>query len=48
MGAEIVVEGGYIRARAKRLHGAHLTMDIVTVTGTATRPCRPVEARSRR
>ncbi len=34
MGAEIVVEGGYIRARAKRLRGAHLTMDIVTVTGT--------------
>ncbi len=34
MGAEIEVEGGYIRARAKRLRGAHLTMDIVTVTGT--------------
>jgi len=34
MGADIVVEGGYIRARAKRLRGAHLTMDIVTVTGT--------------
>jgi UDP-N-acetylglucosamine 1-carboxyvinyltransferase len=34
MGAEIRVEGGYIRARAKRLRGAHLTMDIVTVTGT--------------
>jgi UDP-N-acetylglucosamine 1-carboxyvinyltransferase len=34
MGAEITVEGGYIKARAKRLKGAHLTMDIVTVTGT--------------
>jgi UDP-N-acetylglucosamine 1-carboxyvinyltransferase len=34
MGADIRVEGGYIRARAKRLKGAHLTMDLVTVTGT--------------
>ena len=34
MGAEIEVEGGYIRARAKRLHGARLVMDMVTVTGT--------------
>lgn len=34
MGADIRVESGYIRASAKRLHGAHLTMDIVTVTGT--------------
>jgi UDP-N-acetylglucosamine 1-carboxyvinyltransferase len=34
MGAEIRVEGGYIRARAKRLKGTHLTMDLVTVTGT--------------
>jgi len=34
MGAEIEVEGGYIRARASRLHGAHLTMDLITVTGT--------------
>jgi UDP-N-acetylglucosamine 1-carboxyvinyltransferase len=34
MGAEIVVEGGYIRARAKRLKGVHLTLDMVTVTGT--------------
>ena len=34
MGAEIQVEGGYIRATAKKLKGAHLTMDIVTVTGT--------------
>lgn len=34
MGADIVVEGGYIRATANRLKGAHLSMDIVTVTGT--------------
>ena len=34
MGADILVEGGYIRATAKRLKGAHLTMDLVTVTGT--------------
>lgn len=34
MGADIVVEGGYIRATAERLKGAHLALDIVTVTGT--------------
>jgi UDP-N-acetylglucosamine 1-carboxyvinyltransferase len=34
MGAEIDVEGGYIRARAAKLKGAHLVMDTVTVTGT--------------
>ncbi|MEI6412884.1 MAG: UDP-N-acetylglucosamine 1-carboxyvinyltransferase [Pseudomonadota bacterium] len=34
MGADIRVEGGYIRARAKRLKGARLVMDMVTVTGT--------------
>ena len=34
MGAEIEVEGGYIRASAKRLKGIHLTLDMVTVTGT--------------
>ena len=34
MGAEIVVEGGYIRAKAKRLKGVHLTLDMITVTGT--------------
>jgi UDP-N-acetylglucosamine 1-carboxyvinyltransferase len=34
MGAEINVDNGYIRARAKRLHGAELVMDIITVTGT--------------
>ncbi len=34
MGADIVVEGGYIRATAKRLQAVHLTLDIITVTGT--------------
>ncbi|MDP5206490.1 UDP-N-acetylglucosamine 1-carboxyvinyltransferase, partial [Alishewanella sp. SMS9] len=34
MGAEITVENGYIKAQAKRLKGAHLVMDMVSVTGT--------------
>lgn len=34
MGAEIRVEGGYIRARAKKLKGSLLNMDMITVTGT--------------
>jgi len=34
MGADIQVEGGYIRATTKKLIGVHLIMDIVTVTGT--------------
>jgi UDP-N-acetylglucosamine 1-carboxyvinyltransferase len=34
MGAEITVEAGYIKAKASRLHGAHIFMDIVSVTGT--------------
>ena len=34
MGARVVVENGYIRARAKRLKGAHIVFDTVTVTGT--------------
>ena len=34
MGAEIKVEGGYILAQAKRLKGAHLVMEKITVTGT--------------
>ena len=34
MGAEITVEHGYILARAKRLKGARITTDMVTVTGT--------------
>ena len=34
MGAEIAVDGGYIRARCQRLKGARLVMDLVTVTGT--------------
>ncbi len=34
LGAEVTVENGYIRARAGRLRGARIVMDIVTVTGT--------------
>ena len=34
MGAEIRTEGGYIHAKATRLKGARLVMDLVTVTGT--------------
>jgi len=34
MGADISIENGYIKAKAKRLHGATIVMDIVTVTGT--------------
>jgi UDP-N-acetylglucosamine 1-carboxyvinyltransferase len=35
MGAEIIVEEGYIRAKSNgRLKGAHIFLDMVTVTGT--------------
>ena len=34
MGATIAVEHGYMEARAERLHGARIVMDMVTVTGT--------------
>jgi UDP-N-acetylglucosamine 1-carboxyvinyltransferase len=34
LGAQVEVEGGYIRARADRLKGARIVMDLVTVTGT--------------
>lgn len=34
MGAKVVVEGGYIRATAKRLKGTCIVLDSVTVTGT--------------
>ena len=34
MGAEITVEHGYMNATAKRLRGARIAMDMVTVTGT--------------
>ncbi len=34
MGADVVVEHGYIVARAERLKGARITTDMVTVTGT--------------
>ena len=34
LGADVSVENGYIRARAKRLKGARIVFDLVTVTGT--------------
>lgn len=34
MGAEVDIEGGYIKARCPRLHGARIVLDTVTVTGT--------------
>lgn len=34
MGAEVAIEHGYIRAKAARLKGARITLDIPTVTGT--------------
>ncbi len=34
MGAQIDIEQGYILARARRLKGAHIVLDLVTVTGT--------------
>ena len=34
LGAEVSVENGFIKARAKRLKGARVVMDMVTVTGT--------------
>jgi len=34
MGAEITIEAGYIHAQARRLKGARILMDTVTVTGT--------------
>jgi len=34
MGCRIELEGGYVQARAKRLKGAEITFDLITVTGT--------------
>ena len=34
LGAEIRIEEGYVKARAKRLKGARIFMDLVSVTGT--------------
>ncbi|MFO1505559.1 MAG: UDP-N-acetylglucosamine 1-carboxyvinyltransferase [Lysobacterales bacterium] len=34
LGARVSVENGYIRARAARLKGAKISLDLVTVTGT--------------
>jgi len=34
MGADIHIENGYIKAKTRKLHGANIVLDIVTVTGT--------------
>ncbi len=34
LGAEVAVENGYVHATAKKLKGAHILLDSVTVTGT--------------
>ena len=34
MGADITIQGGYIKARATRLRGAHIPLDIPSVTAT--------------
>src|SRR5688572_10848863 len=34
MGAEVTIEHGYIAVRARRLRGARICMDMITVTGT--------------
>ena len=34
LGAEILIEAGYIKAKAQRLRGAHFTFDIPSVTAT--------------
>ena len=34
LGARIIFEGGYIKARADRLKGARIFMDLISVTGT--------------
>jgi UDP-N-acetylglucosamine 1-carboxyvinyltransferase len=34
MGAEITIDGGYIYAKAKKLKGARIVTDMITVTGT--------------
>ena len=34
LGAEITIDGGYIKAKADRLRGARIFMDLISVTGT--------------
>ena len=34
MGADVQIEGGYIKAKANRLHGAHFAFDVPSVTAT--------------
>ena len=46
MGADINIEGGYIRARAGRLKGARLNLETVTVSSIRRAPLsRPARAR---
>jgi len=40
MGADIKIEEGYIKAKCKRLKGARIFMDLVSVTGTADTPSK--------
>ncbi len=47
MGAKIELEGGYVIARAKRLKGADVAMDLVTVTGTENLMMAAVLAKGR-
>ena len=34
MGADVTIEGGYIKAKADRLRGTRIVMDMISVTGT--------------
>ena len=34
MGADVKIDGGYIKAQAKRLRGTRILLDMITVTGT--------------
>ena len=34
LGAEVSIDGGYIKAKAERLRGARIFMDLISVTGT--------------
>ena len=45
LGADVRVENGYIKARAKRLKGARIVLDLVTVTGTENLMMAAVQAK---
>ncbi|MBI3181244.1 MAG: UDP-N-acetylglucosamine 1-carboxyvinyltransferase [Myxococcales bacterium] len=47
LGAEIDLSGGYVEARAKRLRGAVVAFDLITVTGTENVMMAAVLARGR-